>query len=382
MLEPSPRLHRVTITDIAKALGITATTVSNAFNRPDQLSATLRARILETAREMGYPGPDAAARSMRHGRIRTIGVLYADRLSNAFVDDAFVLFLQGLSTVAEQDGFCMTLIPGSGGRGSEPEYVGKAVVDGFVVYSMADDDPLVAAAQARGLPLVIVDSPGEVIGPSTGYVGIDDFGAARQAAEHVLALGHRRIAILSAELAFDRRGGMVDAARLASATYGVNRDRLRGYLDTLSGAGLGWPDLVVEEVGETELDQATRQAALRILERVPRPTALLAMSDRMVIVVLDLAKELGIRMPDDLSIVGFDDIPASRRTTPALTTVRQPHVEKGARTGAMLMDLLEGRRTDPYAILETELILRGSTTSPQPGLAGKASQPTTPETGI
>src|SRR5918992_147109 len=146
-----------TLRDVADAVGVTKTTVSNAYNRPDQLSPTLRTRVLEAAAKLGYTGPDAAARSLRRGRSRAVGVIYADPLSHAFADPAFVRFLEGLASMVEQHGVSLTLMPGAP-RGAATSSVTAAIVDAFVVYSMADDDPLVNAARDRQLPLICVDA--------------------------------------------------------------------------------------------------------------------------------------------------------------------------------------------------------------------------------
>ena len=360
MGEHPSRRRRVTIVDIAAELGVTPTTVSNAFNRPDQLSPALRERVLATAARLGYRGPEAAARSLRRGRLPTLGVLYADRLVNAFADAAFVLFLEGLARAAEEADLALTLIPGLARGAREPAAVGAAVVDGFVVYSMADDDPLVAAALARRLPLVVADSPRLSGVP---HVGIDDRGAARAAAAHLLGLGHRRIAVVAGELLLDRRPGPSDPARQAAATFGVNRDRLGGYAVAVAAAGLDWTAVPVEEVTEG-LEREARAAAARLFALRPRPTALLVMSDRMALDVLEAAREAGFAVPGDLSVVGFDDIPAAARATPPLTTVRQPHVEKGLAAGRLLIAQLEGRGADDPVRLPTELIVRGSTGPP------------------
>ncbi|HYH13421.1 MAG TPA: LacI family DNA-binding transcriptional regulator [Thermomicrobiales bacterium] len=361
MFNTSARQRRVTITDIARQLGVTPTTVSNAFNRPDQLSPALRERILDTAMHMGYLGPDAAARSMRRGRLAAIGVLYADRLSNAFADPAFVLFLKGFALMAEGAGLGMTLIPGYPNETREPASVSSAVVDGFVVYSMADDDPFVATALARRLPIVTVDSPHL---PKVPFVGIDDEGAARTAAEHLVRLGHRHVGVLSGELTLARRSGPAGPAEQRAATFGVNRARLKGYAAALADAGIDWSAVPVEEVSDI-LEIEARNTTRRLLARDPRPTALLAMSDRIARAALEVAMELGMRVPEDLSIVGFDDDPEAARATTPLTTVRQPHVDKGKAAARLLIDQLAGRTAEGSQSLPIQLVVRESTAPPR-----------------
>ena len=148
---------------------MSASTVSNAYNRPDQLSPALRERVFETARRLGYGGPDPAARSLRSRRAGAIGVLYADRLSYAFADPAAVMFMQGVSVATEEAGLGMLLVPGSPRQARDPEVVGGAVVDGFIVYCLAEEDPLSNAALERRLPTVLVDQPPQKGLPAVGH---------------------------------------------------------------------------------------------------------------------------------------------------------------------------------------------------------------------
>jgi DNA-binding LacI/PurR family transcriptional regulator len=191
-------------------------TVSNAYNRPDQLSAALRERVFETARRLGYAGPDPVARSLRRQKTNVVGVLYSNPLSYAFDDAAAVLFLRGVTAATEAFGRGLLLVPGSMGtpedRGSA---AGEAAVDGFVVYSMAYDDPLVEAALRRQLPTVTADQPRREGVP---FVGIDDEAAARAVAEHLVGLGHERYGVVSFALAADGRAGIADVARQRAAT--------------------------------------------------------------------------------------------------------------------------------------------------------------------
>ena len=303
MKEPRPhRRRRVTLAEMASALGVAPSTVSNAYNRPDQLSAELRARIMATATRLGYAGPDPAARSLRRGRAGAIGLLYTDRLSHAFADPAAILLLQGIARAAEEKGLGLLLLPGRSG-GSRPTS-SQAVVDGFIIYSLVQDDPQIAAALVRRLPTVLVDVAHSVGGP---VVGIDDRGAAREAAAHLLALGHRRFGAIAFGLGPERAVGFADVREQAAATFHVVAERLRGYAAALATAGLPWAAVPVYAC-EENTREAGRAAALALLTREPRPTALLTMSDRYALGALDAAHALGLRVPDDLSLVGFDDI--------------------------------------------------------------------------
>jgi DNA-binding LacI/PurR family transcriptional regulator len=353
--------RRATLKEVAEELGVAPSTVSNAYNRPDQLSAALRERVFETARRLGYPGPDPLARGLRRRRAGAVGVLYDTRLSYAFADPAEVLFLQGVSMVTEEEGLGVLLLSGAPGTERDPEVISGAVVDGFILYSMADGDPLVAAALGRRLPVVIVDQPrtGDV-----PIVGIDDEAAARSAAEHVVGLGHRRFGVVTFGLAPGARDGIADPARQEAATYHVSRSRLHGYSASITDAGLSWADVPVYECAEN-VPQKGRIAAESLLARDPRPTAILTSSDQLALGVLEAARRSGHSVPRDLSVVGFDDVPEAARATPLLTTVHQPHVEKGLLAGRNLLAQLRNEETSDPTLLPTRLVVRGSTARPR-----------------
>jgi DNA-binding LacI/PurR family transcriptional regulator len=358
-MEVNPKIsgRRVTLKEVAAELGVSASTVSNAYNRPDQLSKELRERIFETARQMEYGGPDPTARSLRRRRAGAIGVLYADRLSYAFADPAAVMFLEGISVATEEVGLGMLLVPGSPRQARDPEAVNEAVVDGFVVYAMSDDDPLKSAALRRRLPAVLVDQQ-----PREGVpaVGIDDEGAARTVAEHLIGLGHKEFGVVSFELAPDTRSGLADMQRQESATYRPSRRRLRGYAAALKDAGIPWEGVPVYECAENHPEEG-RRAAETLLTLEPRPTAILALSDQLALGTIKAVTQRGLSVPEDVSVAGFDDIPEASRSTPRLTTVRQPHVEKGLKAGRMLIAQLQGEDVQKSEILPSRLVVRGST---------------------
>ncbi|MGI8704027.1 MAG: LacI family DNA-binding transcriptional regulator [Candidatus Limnocylindrales bacterium] len=355
-----PSDRRPTLKDVAAALGVTAATVSNAYNRPDQLSPELRTRVLETARTLGYAGPDPMARGLRRGRAGAIGVLYADRLSYAFKDPVAVALLAGIATAAEAAGLGLLLVPGSPREERDLDAARRAAVDGFVVYSMAQEDPLLSAALERRLPIVTVDMPGRSAAPS---VAIDDVASARTVAEHLVGLGHRRFGVLSLELTPDVRSGLADSSRQQAASYPVSRGRLRGYREALEAAGLSWDDVPVQECAENSVEEG-RAAAERLLENGTGPTALLAMSDALALGALEAALGAGLSVPRDLSVVGFDDIPEAAGATPPLTTVHEPHLEKGLKAGEILVALLAGEEFPSVVTLPTRLIVRGSSAPP------------------
>lgn len=352
--------RRATLTRVARELGVSPMTVSNAYNRPDQLSPALRERVFETARRLGYAGPDPVARSLRRRKTNVVGVLYSNPLSYAFDDPAQVLFLKGLAAVTEAAGMGLVLVPGSVGSSAEERAsaVMDAAVDGFVVYSIAEDDPLVEAALRRRLPTVIVDQP---LQEGVPFVGIDDESAAREVAEHLLELGHERFGVVAFGIADDGPfSGFAGSRRQGSATLRVSRARLTGYAAALEAAGLSWEEVPVYECpGSSQALGYEAAAALFSLE--PRPTAILCLSDRLALGVIEAAQERGLSVPDDLSVAGFDDVPEAKTSTPPLTTVHQDHAEKGLLAGRHLVARLRGDESPGPDLLPARLVVRDST---------------------
>ena len=350
--------NRVTLQTIADRLGVSRTTVSNAYNRPDQLAPELRERVLATAEELGYTGPDAAARRLRSGGPEAVGLLFTESLAWAFTDPAAVMFLQGFASATEEAGLSMLILPGATGRPGTPhggraskDAVREAVVEGFCSYSLPEGNPDLDAAIERRVPLVIVDQPR---GAGHAFVGTDDRAGTRMAAEHLLALGHRRIGALCFRTSDDDYTGPLTPEREAASTYPVSRARLAGWRDAIEAAGLDWDAMPKQEL---LLRDAGGEALRELLRRDPELTAVLCSTDRLAFGVLDALDEVG---RPDLSVIGFDDLPAAGLRN--LSTVRQPLLEKGLIAGRLLVEPDgEGPRE---VILPVELVPRASTRPP------------------
>ena len=341
---------RPTLATIAAALSVSRMTVSNAFNRPDQLSPELRERVLAKAQELGYGGPDPQARALSRGRTGSIGVILDAPLTLAFSDPAAVELLHGVATVCEQQELGMSLVPRITGR--DAELVKTALVDGFVVYCMGDDDPRRAAMIERHLPYALIDDHPD---SADLTVNIDDRGAAYATVDHLTTLGHRRFGIV---LGWDNPHPTAEQA-LEAMQYHVDRQRLRGWRDGVEAAGLAWSDVALASA--PGFDQHTgRVAGGKLLDRADRPTAIVCTSDEMALGVLQAARDRGVSVPTQLSVTGFDDIPKAVHA--GLTTVRQPHQEKGA---AALRLLLDKATSTASVLLPTEFVPR-STTAPTP----------------
>jgi DNA-binding LacI/PurR family transcriptional regulator len=345
-------VERVTLQTIADRVGVSRTTVSNAFSRPDQLNEELRRRILEVAEELDYPGPNPAARTLRRGRAGVIGVVFTEALSYAFADSYAVGFLRGLARVAEQSGTGLHLIGWPSADAAE-EVIGDAVVDGFCLFS-PEGHSLVEIVLRRRLPMVTVDHP---YVEGVPFVGVEDRAAAREAATHLLALGHRRIAIVASRPMAGRSEDWADTEPPGEHRFGAGRARLAGYHDACVKAGLDWASVPIHRtVNDREV---ARRAAARLLDLDPRPTAVIAGTDEIAFGIMDVAAQRGIDIPGELSVVGFDDVPAAEPA--GLTTVRQPITEKGTTAGRLL---LEPSRPAQRVVMPHEFVVRRTTAPP------------------
>ncbi|MBP2475140.1 DNA-binding LacI/PurR family transcriptional regulator [Crossiella equi] len=347
-----------TLASLAAELGVSRTTVSNAYNRPDQLSPELRRRVLETARRLGYPGPDPVARSLRTRKAGAVGLLLTENLSYAFRDPAAIAFLEGLALACEDAGQGLLLVPANPER-EDVASVHRAGVDGFVVYSVPEDDPHLAAVLERPVPTVVCDQP-EIA--SVDRVGIDDRAAMGRMAKHLIELGHRRIGVVCMRLARDRNDTFVSVDRQHEARFHVQRSRLEALATAFAGAGVDWTGVpVVERFDHTIASGSS--AAAQLLDRDPEITAIICTSDILGLGALAEAERRGLRVPQDLTITGFDGIPDAERA--GLTTVRQPVLEKGRAAGRLLLDTVDPGRPRTVT-LDTELIIGTSSGAPKP----------------
>jgi DNA-binding LacI/PurR family transcriptional regulator len=353
----SRREGRVTLVTVAREVGVSPMTVSNAYNRPHKLSPALRERILEVARDLGYPGPDPAARSLRRGRAGSIGILFGEELTYVFQDPGAVEFLRGLAEVTAEHNNVLQIIAALDAEGQEgASLLANAIVDGLVVWSLPARHSLLRLARDRNIPLVTHGGPRL---DGVPFVGIDDRAAARAAAEHLRHLGHRSVAVISFPFGPSRRARRRDPAKIGRPSYRVTRERLAGYQ-----AGAATP-LEVYEVAVNSRDEG-HAAALALLQASPRPTAVLAMSDELALGALAAVSELGLRVPRDVSVLGWDDSPSARASDPALTTVGQSLHEQGRTCARLLIAATRGEivADDLVHLAPWQLVTRGSAGPP------------------
>ena len=331
--------HRPTIHDVAAAAGVSVATVSKAVNGRYGIAAATATRVLDVVRELGYES-SLVASSMRSRRTGVIGVLVAD------FEPFSAEILKGVG--AELRGSRFDLLAYSGSHEGEQEgwerrslsRLSGTLIDGAIVVT-----PSVVSTPSD-IPLVAVD-------PHTGRADLptvesDSFGGALQAVRHLITLGHRRIGFVA---------GRVDlrSARLREA----------GYRAALSEAGIVFDERLVH-VGLYQHDTARRPASA-LLSLPDRPTAVFAANDVSAIAIIEIAARIGLDVPRDLSVVGFDDVPEASRLDPPLTTVRQPMQTLGSTAAEMLTALMAGETPRSLHVrLPTQLVQR-ATTGPPPG---------------
>jgi LacI family transcriptional regulator len=346
--------ERTTIRELARLSGVSVGTVSRALNGYTDVSAETRERIVRLARELDYT-PTAAARTLVTQRSHVIGVFLETGegrpdLQHPFFHEVLV----GLKDRIGAEGYDLLLFaserPGNGyGDHSYLKRCHHHNVDGAVLMGVDASDEELRRLLRSDLPCVGVDV--ELQGDRTAYVMSDNVAGAAQAVSHLHELGHRRIATITGLL--DTKPGV---------------DRLRGYRDACQQAGLGYRDEYVA-YGDFYFDSGYI-AAQRLLAQEEPPTAIFAASDMMALGVIRAAGESGLSVPQDLSLVGFDDVLLARHVHPPLTTIRQDKAGLGAAAATALLKQVD--RTDGAVppTLPVELVIRGST-APVPGSAGR-----------
>lgn len=324
---------------------MSATAVSFAFNSPERLNVNTVTRILEVADRLGY-SPNPHARALLAKNVGVIGILTPQSLPSIFRNPFFSAFHEGVGRVCEEH--CLSLMVVSPASRSLSEASARAPVDGFIVVGLNESHPEIEVLRRRKTPFVIVDGDAETV-PS---INVDDYDGARQAADYLLERGHRQITILTFEQDLSNQH--------SKKVYGVGRRRLEGYKHSFNAHDILWHDDILVPTA------TSADAGASVFERLwenakTRPTALLAVADVIAIGVLQAAAAHGVSVPDQLAVIGYDDIPQARWTTPPLTTVHQPMVEKGEVAIQRLLSLIAGEpQTEPNVLLPTQLILRES----------------------
>ncbi|BDP43944.1 LacI family transcriptional regulator (plasmid) [Deinococcus aetherius] len=335
----------VTVTDVARHAGVSAMTVSKALNGRDRISEETRARVLAAASELGYVA-NAAARSLRGGRTDLLGLLVQD-LSNQY----FAEIVRGASEAIRERGLDLVLYTSSNDPERERQRVAtlsSGVSDGLIIVAPHGSPGLLEQLQHSRVPVVLINAWNVDDLPT---VNPENRLGARAATEHLLALGHRRIGFVT---------GRPDSPLSPERPDGVMR--LQGYREALVAAGVAF-DPTLLHPGGLHLPLG-REAGHDLLALPDPPTAIFAANDFCAFGVIEAARERGLRVPEDLSVVGFDDVPMAGQVQPALTTVHHPLHDLGHRAATLLLDLLADHAPERHVELPSRLIVRDSTAPP------------------
>lgn len=335
--------RRPTSNDVAREAGVSRTTVSFVLNdrRDVAISAETRERVLEAARDLGYHA-HAGARQLAAGRTRTLGFVLRQSPEQVASDALLPETLRGIAAAARTEGFRVIVEPLPPEAGGYESLLRARHVDGLVVSGPRSDDGELQRLRAEGFPVVL---QGTLDGNGVPMVDVDNRKAAREAVEHLIGLGHETIATVTN----------------APLAYTAAQERLAGYRDAHETHGLPMSD---DLIAEAAFDAASGHAAMtRLIARSPRPTAVFAGSDVVAFGVYGAVREAGLRIPADVSVVSFDDIPLAAFADPPLSTIRLPAYELGLQTGRILLGLIAGRDVPPRTLLPAELVIRASTLS-------------------
>lgn len=336
-----------TIAEVARRAGVGVGTVSRVLNGHPSVTDATRERVLEVVEELDYR-PSPLARGLSRGRTNRIAVL-----ASFFTQPSSVERLRGLTRALSGSGYELVLYPVEGDAQRDAHIdtlTGPHQADGIVLISLPLTDPEVERLTRAAVALVQVDAAH----PSFASVDIDDVHGGELAARHLLELGHRAIGFIGD--AGDELHGFTSSS-----------DRRHGFLRTLRGAGIS-PDDAWVRTGSIGADDAAA-IALELLTREPRPTAIFAASDLQAFGVILAAQELGLSVPDELSVLGFDDIETAKHV--GLSTVRQPLQGSGHRASELLLEgLARGEAPRPERhVLPLEVVDR-RTTAPPPDDGG------------
>jgi len=332
-----------TLKQVAERAGVSSATVSKVLSNTPYVSTETRARVLAAVEALGYV-PNLAARALAQGRTYNIGVVFPLIYTSLFSDPQTLSILEGIERVATSRGYNLLIsTPKMPVEDSEQFHrlLRSRYFDGVILLENLPDRLMSSFVTEHGYPYVSIGYQSLEATPNS--IHIDDYHGAYAVARHLIDLGHRRF-------------GMID---IAPVSFFSMNERLRGYRAALAEAGID-PGSVPHVPGSYTIASGA-EAMRQLLCVQPRPTAVLCVTDLMAIGAMNAARMAGLRVPDDLSVVGFDDIPLAAHVDPALTTVRQESHTLGETAARQLFDLLKKKHSAfDKIVVPTTLIARGS----------------------
>ena len=332
--------QQLTLEDVAKLAGVHRSTVSRVINDSPNVSPEARKKVKKVIQSTGYQ-PNAAARSLASQRSNMIGLVLPRSVSSFFTDPFFPHLTQGIAFGCNNNNLSLSLFL-AGNREDEdkilPRISRRGFLDGILIQAGRPDELLIDHLTKSNIPVVIIGRP--FVSDGLSYIDIDNISAATRATQHLLDLGYQNIATI-----------------IGNHDSTVTIDRHEGFQKALAAAGR---NIRPELVAEGDFSEHSGYLAMRTL--LPyRPDALFCQSDIMAAGAMRANQEAGLSVPEDIAIIGFDDIPIARQLKVQLTTVKQPITKFGIKAVELLIDLIEN---DPKparrVILDTEIIVRDS----------------------
>jgi LacI family transcriptional regulator/LacI family purine nucleotide synthesis repressor len=332
------KVKPATLKDISRALGVSVSTVSHALNNYSDISEETRLKVIETARNLGYQ-LDIGAHGLRRQRSLLIGFVYVSPAKKVNVFDQFVFeVFSGLKYFLGETEFdLMVACFPTDRREAIIETPQRRKVEGMIVLGLRETDPEIEMLLKLGIPIVFIDIP--IVSLHCGFVSSNNVKGGYLAGKHLIELGHTNIAYVSGEegswVSKEREVGLIKALRESNLEISAS-----------------FPGYFLEEGGA--------KATLKILEEKPNVTGIFYASDIMAMGGIRKLRAMGVRVPEDISVIGFDDILASRYSYPSLTTIRQEKWNIGYEAGRLILDIISGKEGE-HRELDTTLIVRETT---------------------
>ncbi|MCR9256717.1 MAG: LacI family DNA-binding transcriptional regulator [Alphaproteobacteria bacterium] len=332
-----PTTGRPTLADVAARAAVSTATVSRCLNSPDLVQAETLDRVMTAVRELGYM-PNFGARALAAKRTQTIGAIIPT-MENAI----FATGIQAFQEALRDAGFTLLIASSQYDAAVEEEQIRSLIArgaDGLLLIGYHREEAIYQFLERHGIPCVIAWAyDGSIPRPAIGF---DNRGCMAELAAEVLRRGHRRLGMISAETAGNDRA----------------RERVAGVRQAMREAGLADDALTVVETRYSF--ENGRKALDALMSRSPRPTAVICGNDVLAVGAIQAARGLGLKVPEDLSITGFDDIELATVVDPPLTTVHVPHRRMGSRAARLLIDLINGEPAEGAVELHPEIRMRGS----------------------
>jgi DNA-binding LacI/PurR family transcriptional regulator len=348
------RRERPTLADVAAAAGVSVSTASLAFSGSGPVASATRERVRAAAAELGYAGPDPTARSLRRGRSGVIAVVVGDRLQRSFSDPVATQTLDGIAQELGERGLGLLLVP-SEKFGDVPGLLRHGAMDAAIIAGMsAPGDPALQALRERGVPVVCIEATRR----DASTVGIQDRAGTAELARLITGLGHARIGVVALPFTPDRARRVLAPDEEPRFAYTPPRNRWAGVRDA------GVRPVVAVEAAASLVEEGVACGHL-LLDQPGRPTAVIAFSDLLAAGVLLAARDRGLRVPEDLSVAGFDGVDLPWLAPDVLTSVSQPLTDKGRTAARAAAALVAGER--PRHLLLPVTLRPGTTTAPPAG---------------